>query len=58
METFGTLIFLNGQAFLELEIGELVALNNSFIAEDLNGKPITLDESYAGKQIVIRKAVA
>lgn len=29
METFGTLIFLNGQAFLELEIGELVLLNDS-----------------------------
>lgn len=57
-ETFGTLVFLNGQAFLELEIGELVALNNSFIVEDLNGKPIALDDKFAGKQIVIRKAVA
>ncbi|KJE28938.1 hypothetical protein LG52_68 [Geobacillus kaustophilus] len=58
MKTFGTLIFLNGQAFLELEIGELIALNNSFIVEDLNGQPITLDDKYAGQQIVIRKAVA
>jgi|GEM_PF-4808270 len=57
-EVFGTLIFLNGQAFLELEIGELVALNNSFIVEDLNGQTIALDDKYAGQQIVIRKAVA
>uniref|UniRef100_A0A7U4DJQ5 Uncharacterized protein n=1 Tax=Geobacillus sp. (strain Y4.1MC1) TaxID=581103 RepID=A0A7U4DJQ5_GEOS0 len=58
METFGTLVFLNGQAFLELEIGELVQLNNSFTVEDLNGQPITLDDKFAGKQIVIKKAVA
>ncbi|GAJ45678.1 hypothetical protein [Parageobacillus thermoglucosidasius] len=58
METFGTLVFLNGQPFLELEIGELVQLNNSFTVEDLNGQPIILDDKYAGQQIVIRKAVA
>ncbi|WP_156961387.1 hypothetical protein [Geobacillus vulcani] len=58
METFGTLTFINEKPFLELEIGELVALNNSFIVEDLNGQTIALNESYAGKQIVIRKAVA
>ncbi|KPC98692.1 hypothetical protein LR69_03026 [Geobacillus sp. BCO2] len=59
MQTFGTLIFLNGQAFLELEIGELIALNDSFIIEALeNGQPITLNESYTGKQVVIKKAVA
>lgn len=59
METFGTLIFLNGQAFLELEIGELVLLNDSFIIEALeSGQTIALDENYAGKTILIRKAVA
>ncbi|WP_162877071.1 hypothetical protein [Aeribacillus pallidus] len=58
METFGTLVFLNGQAFLELEIGELVQLNNSFTVEDLNGQPITLNTEMAGKQVIIRKEVA
>lgn len=58
METFGTLVFLNGQAFLELEIGELIALNNLFIIKDLSGQPIQLNDKYAGKQIVIKKAVA
>lgn len=58
METFGTLVFLNGQAFLELEIGELIQLNDSFIIEDLSGQQIQLNDKYAGKQIVIRKAVA
>ncbi|MBA2876886.1 hypothetical protein [Thermaerobacillus caldiproteolyticus] len=58
METFGTLTFINGQAFLQLEIGEFIQLNDSFIIEDLNGKPIALDDKFAGKQIVIRKAVA
>ena len=59
METFGTLIFLNGQAFLELEIGELVLLNDSFIIEDFkNGQQITLDKNYERKTILIRKEVA
>jgi len=58
METFGTLIFLNGQAFLELEIGELVAINDSFIVEDLSGQRIQLNDKYAGKTILIRKEVA
>jgi hypothetical protein len=58
MKSFGTLIFINGQAFLELEIGELIALNNSFIVEDLSGQPIALNDEFSGKQIVIRKAVA
>ncbi|MBY6277988.1 hypothetical protein [Symbiobacterium thermophilum] len=59
METFGTLVFLNGQAFLQLEIGELIALNDSFIIEALeSGQTIALDENYAGKTILIRKEVA
>jgi len=58
METFGTLVFLNGQPFLQLEIGELVAINDSFIIEDLSGQTIALNDKYAGQQIVIRKAVA
>jgi hypothetical protein len=59
METFGTLVFINGQAFLKLEIGELIALNDSFIIEALeSGQTIVLDESFERKQVVIRKAVA
>jgi hypothetical protein len=58
-ETFGTLVFLNRQAFLELEIGELVLLNDSFIIEDFkNGQQITLDKNYERKTILIRKEVA
>jgi len=58
METFGTLVFINGQAFLELEIGEYIAINDSFIVEDLSGQRIQLNNKYAGKTILIKKAVA
>ncbi|MBE2919737.1 hypothetical protein HPK02_13130 [Anoxybacillus flavithermus] len=56
--TIGTLVIENGQAFLQLEIGELIQLNDSFIIEYLSGQQIQLNDKYAGKQIVIRKAVA
>ncbi|MFC4182803.1 hypothetical protein [Saccharococcus thermophilus] len=37
--TLGTLVIENGQAFLQLEIGEYIALNDSFIVEVfVNGK--------------------
>lgn len=36
--TLGTLIIENGQVFLELEIGELIQLNDSFIIEVFDGQ--------------------
>jgi hypothetical protein len=36
--TLGTLIVENGQAFLELGIGELIALNDSFEIQVFNGE--------------------
>jgi hypothetical protein len=57
--TIDTLVIENGQAFLGLEIGELIAFNDSFIIEALeSGQTIVLDESFERKQVVIRKAVA
>ncbi|MGG3683934.1 hypothetical protein [Aeribacillus composti] len=35
--TIGTLIIENGQAFLQLEIGELIKLNDSFLIEVYDG---------------------
>ncbi|MED1441902.1 hypothetical protein P4U24_08830 [Aeribacillus composti] len=45
--TLGTLIIENGQAFLELEIGEYIELNDSFIIEVFAGgkyQTITYDQ--------------
>jgi hypothetical protein len=57
--TIGTLVIENGQAFLKLENGELIMLNDSFIIEALeSGQTIVMDKSFEGKQVVIRKAVA
>ncbi|MED0717429.1 hypothetical protein [Aeribacillus composti] len=36
--TLGTLVIENGQAFLQLEIGELIQLNDSFIIEVFDGE--------------------
>jgi hypothetical protein len=36
--TIGTLIIENGQAFLQLEIGELIQPNDSFIIEVFDGE--------------------
>lgn len=36
--TLGTLIIKNGQAFLQLEIGELIKLNDTFIIEVFDGQ--------------------
>jgi protein-tyrosine phosphatase len=40
--TLGTLVIENGQAFLQLEIGELIQLNDSFIIEVFDGEKYNL----------------
>lgn len=40
--TLGTLIIENGQAFLQLEIGELIKLNDTFIIEVFDGQKYNL----------------
>jgi len=46
--TLGTLIVDDGQAYLELEIGELITLDDSYKIEVINGgeyQPITYHEA-------------